>query len=96
MKQAYVVEAGVVVNTIMLDEETDPAEMKAVLGPEEAKVGWRFNGTNWSPPASSVIEGPSLLDLMEAAKRLIEAHVNEVAQALVLCHLGAAASAHRA
>lgn len=62
MRQAYVVEAGVVVNTIMLDDDADPAEFKAKLGPDGVAVGWRLDGEAWTPPQ---VLPPSLKELCE-------------------------------
>lgn len=63
MKQAYVVEGGVVTNTIVVQDDANPADFGAALGPEGVEIGWSFDGTTWSTPAGPV---PSFEDLRAA------------------------------
>ncbi|SCM79985.1 hypothetical protein KL86PLE_90742 [uncultured Pleomorphomonas sp.] len=63
MKTAYVIHEGVVVNAIVLEDDADPAEFGAVFGPDEAGIGWTFDGSNWTAPAEPE---PSLEDLRAA------------------------------
>ncbi len=51
MQQAYVVTFGIVTNTIMLEDDANPADFGATAGPLEAVIGWSFDGVNWSAPA---------------------------------------------
>lgn len=81
MKTAFMMDtAGVVTNSIVLADDTDPAAFGAVLGPENVGIGWTFDGTNWTSPAESVSPPPSQSDLFEQARQLVEKHVNEVAR----------------
>jgi hypothetical protein len=73
MKQAYVIEAGVVVNAIMLDDEATPADFGAVHGPDGVGIGWSFDGADWVAPAEMVVPAPSLEDLRAAAKAGVDA-----------------------
>lgn len=63
MQQAYVVTNGIVTNTIMLEDDANPADFGATAGPQEAAVGWSFDGANWSAP---VEPPPSMEDLRKA------------------------------
>lgn len=73
MKQACVIDAGVVVNTLMLDDNADPADFGAMLGPDEVGIGWSFNGTDWIAPANMVVPVPSLESLRATAKASVDA-----------------------
>lgn len=64
MKRGLIVADGVVSNVIVLAEDADPAEFGAILGPEEAGIGWLFDGSEWSPPAGP----PPSLDSLRVAK----------------------------
>ncbi|CAI9399037.1 hypothetical protein ANOBCDAF_00188 [Pleomorphomonas sp. T1.2MG-36] len=70
MKTGYIIEAGVVVNAIVLDDDADPIEFGAVLGPEGVGIGWTVDGESWAPQA-----GPSvpLEDLRGSAKAAVDA-----------------------
>lgn len=50
MKTGLIVSDGLVTNAILLDDDADPAAFGAVLGPEEAGIGWAFDGETWTPP----------------------------------------------
>ncbi|MBS1164567.1 MAG: hypothetical protein H6R00_592 [Proteobacteria bacterium] len=73
MKQACVIDAGVVVNTLMLDDDADPADFGAMLGPDGVGIGWSFNGTDWIAPANTVVPVPSLENIRSAAKASVDA-----------------------
>lgn len=70
MKTGYQIEAGVVVNAIVLADDTDPAEFGAVIGPDGAGIGWTVDGATWTPPAEPA---PSLDDLRVAKLAKISA-----------------------
>lgn len=63
MKQAYVVEGGAVVNTIVVRDDAIPEELGAVFAPEGVTIGWTFDGVSWSAPARPT---PSFEDLRKA------------------------------
>lgn len=60
MQQAYVVTNGIVTNTVMLEDDANPADFGATAGPQEAAVGWSFDGANWAAPPEPA---PSFEDL---------------------------------
>ena len=64
MRTGYIVEDGVVVNAIVLEDAADPSDFGAVLGPEGVTIGWAFDGANWTPPAAPLLS----LDGLRAAK----------------------------
>ena len=72
--------SGIVTNTIVLDDGTDLAAFNAVAGPEGVGIGWSVNGTEWLPPREPEAEPPSLPELFEQARKLVENHVDEVAR----------------
>lgn len=80
MKTAYIVNGGAVINVIVLDDETDPADFGALFGPDGAGIGWRFDGENWTAPHDDELPPPSLTELFEQARQLVEAHVNDTAK----------------
>ena len=63
MQIAHIVDAGVVVNSIVLADDADPAAFGAVLGPDAAGIGWTYDGANWTAPPSP---DPTLEDLRAA------------------------------
>ncbi|WP_026793004.1 hypothetical protein [Pleomorphomonas oryzae] len=73
MKQAYVVEAGVVVNTVMLEDDAKLAEFNVVDGPADVQIGWIFDGVSWSAPAEPA---SSFEDLRKAKLASITAFAN--------------------
>ncbi|PIO96303.1 DUF4376 domain-containing protein [Pleomorphomonas carboxyditropha] len=66
MKTAYIVDAGVVVNSIVIADDANPIAFGALLGPEGVGVGigWTFNGMEWALP----VEPDATLDDLRAAK----------------------------
>ena len=50
MKTGYIIADGVVINAIVLADDTDPEKSGAVLGPEGVGIGWAFVGGTWTPP----------------------------------------------
>lgn len=72
MKTAHILDAGVVVNSIVLADDADPTAFGAVLGPDNIGIGWSFDGTGWTAPAVPVTPGPSLEDLRAAAKARVD------------------------
>jgi len=52
--------SGVVIDSIVLDDTTDPAAFGAVLAPEGAGIGWQYDGRYWTPPVEPM---PELTDL---------------------------------
>lgn len=72
--------SGIVTNTIVLDDNADPAHFAAVIGPEGVGIGWSFDGTTWFPPKEPETEPLSLPELFEQARQLVEDHVNQVAR----------------
>lgn len=63
MKTAHIIDAGVVINSIVLADDADPAVFGAVIGPEGVAIGWSYDGTDWTAPAGSE---PTLEDLRTA------------------------------
>jgi len=66
MKTAHIVDAGVVVNSIIIADDANPIAFGALLGPEGVSVGigWTFNGREWEPP----VEPAATLDELRIAK----------------------------
>lgn len=56
MKTGYIIDAGVVVNAIVLEDAADPSEFGAVLGPEGAGIGWRLVDGDWFAPEPTLGE----------------------------------------
>lgn len=50
MATGYIIDAGVVVNAIVLADAADPSEFGAIPGPEDASIGWAFDGETWTAP----------------------------------------------
>ena len=67
METGYIIEAGVVVNAIVLADGADPSEFGAVLGPDGAGIGWTFDGANWAPPVGPLLSLDDLRTLKIAA-----------------------------
>ncbi len=70
MKTAHVVENGLVVNCIVLNDDADPAVFGAVSGPADAGIGWTVDGDTWAPPAGLSVP---INDLRAAAKAAVDA-----------------------
>jgi hypothetical protein len=71
VKTAHILDAAeVVVNSIVLADDADPAAFGAVLGPEDVGIGWKFDGADWTAPA---VREPSLDDLRAATVAAINA-----------------------
>lgn len=51
-------------------------DIAAIEAPDEVFAGWTFDGTNWAAPDAQ----PSLTEAFEMARRLVDAHVDEVAR----------------
>lgn len=73
MRQAYVVTNGIVTNTIMLEDDANPFDFGAMMGPEGAGIGWSINGTDWIAPPNMVVSPPSLEGLRAAAIASVDA-----------------------
>lgn len=69
MRTGYQIEAGVVVNAIVLADDADPAVFGAMLGPEGAGIGWAFDGETWTPPAGPTVP---LEELRASAKAAVD------------------------
>lgn len=70
MKSAHILTQGVVTNSIVLADDADPVAFGALLGPEEAGIGWAFDGETWTPPAGPTVP---LEDLRGSAKAAVDA-----------------------
>ncbi|MCM5555540.1 hypothetical protein [Pleomorphomonas sp. NRK KF1] len=70
MKTAHIVANGIVVNSIIVADDANPADFGAILGPEDAGIGWAFDGETWAPPIGPTIP---LEDLRGSAKAAVDA-----------------------
>jgi len=78
----HILADGKVVNSIVVEDGVNPASLGGIAAsscPEEVGREWAYDGTNWAAPAESA-SPPSLPELLEQARRLVEDHVNEVAR----------------
>lgn len=74
MITAHILDAsGIVINSIVLADDSDPAQFGAVFGPKSAGIGWSHNGADWSAPAGPITLPPSLEDLRAAKMASITA-----------------------
>ena len=87
MRTAHILDAGVVTNSIVLDDDADPTAFGAVLGPEGAGIGWIFDGANWTAP----VEPEPFLEDLRAAKI---AAITAVADALLAAGAPVAGGLH--
>lgn len=79
----HILADGKVVNSIVVEDGVNPVSLGGIMAsscPEEVGREWAYDGTNWTAPAESVSPQPSLPELIEQARRLVEDHVNEVAR----------------
>ena len=56
MKTAHIVTNGIVVNSIIVADDANPADFGAILGPEGAGIGWAFDGGTWTPPEQPSVD----------------------------------------
>jgi hypothetical protein len=75
MATACVIENGVVLNSIVVDDDADlialggALKAQLTLGPPESGIGWTYDGATWTPPAEPEMPVPDPAPLQPLTAR---------------------------